>query len=169
MKLSLCPSKGSRDGDRFISNTVTRQGGVQLRTPAAYHPDQESPVHWIRNWVGPRTGPDVSEKTKIYCLCRGLNPDSLGRPARSKLNVTVLRESLQDEGLCADNHENITGAQQVESLPFLGSIEILRKWVLVCPSARMKQIHSHWTDFNEIWYFRIFRKICRENSNFIKI
>ena len=28
----------------------------------------------------------------------------------------------------------------------------------VCPSARMEQLGSHWTDFHEILYFRSFRK-----------
>jgi hypothetical protein len=27
-----------------------------------------------------------------------------------------------------------------------------------CPSVRMKQLGSHWTDFHEIWCFSIFRK-----------
>jgi len=25
-------------------------------------------------------------------------------------------------------------------------------------SVRMEQLYSHWTDFHEIWYFKIFRK-----------
>jgi len=28
----------------------------------------------------------------------------------------------------------------------------------VRPSARMQQLGSHWKDFREIWYLRIFRK-----------
>ena len=28
----------------------------------------------------------------------------------------------------------------------------------VCPSLRMEQLVSHWTDFHEIWYLSIFRK-----------
>jgi hypothetical protein len=28
----------------------------------------------------------------------------------------------------------------------------------VCPSVRMEQLGSHWTDFHEILYFDIFRK-----------
>jgi len=38
----------------------------------------------------------------------------------------------------------------------------------VCPSVRMEQLGSHWTDFHEILYLRIF-EICRENSIFIQI
>jgi len=34
---------------------------------------------------------------------------------------------------------------------------------------RMEQLGYHWTDFHENGYLRIFPKICRENSNFIKI
>ena len=33
----------------------------------------------------------------------------------------------------------------------------------VCPSVRMQQLGSHWTDLREIWSFRIFRKFCRWN------
>jgi len=29
--------------------------------------------------------------------------------------------------------------------------------VSVCPSARMEQLGSQWTDFHEIWYFCVFR------------
>jgi len=28
----------------------------------------------------------------------------------------------------------------------------------VCPSFRMEQLGSHWIDFHEIWYLRVFRK-----------
>jgi len=47
------------------------------------------------------------------------------------------------------------------SLSFLGTISKLRKAtisfvLLVC---RMKQLGSHCTDFNEIWYLIIFEKI----------
>jgi len=43
--------------------------------------------------------------------------------------------------------------------------------VPICPSVRMEQVGSHRTDFHEIWYTSIFffRKICGQNSNFIKI
>jgi len=27
-----------------------------------------------------------------------------------------------------------------------------------CPSVRMEQLGSHWTDFNKIWYLTIFLK-----------
>ena len=35
------------------------------------------------------------------------------------------------------------------------------KWLLalyVCPSIHMEQLGSRWTDFHEIWYWRLFRK-----------
>ena len=50
---------------------------------------------------------------------------------------------------------------------FVGAFEKLRKTTIgfvmslrpsVCPSFRMEQIGSHWTDFHEIWYLSIFRK-----------
>jgi hypothetical protein len=34
----------------------------------------------------------------------------------------------------------------------------------VCPSVRMEQLDSHWTNFREIRYLSIFLKSCRENS-----
>ena len=51
------------------------------------------------------------------------------------------------------------------------------KWLLASSclfalsSVRMEQLGSHWTDFPEIRYLRIFRKKkkCSENSNFITI
>jgi hypothetical protein len=39
----------------------------------------------------------------------------------------------------------------------------------VRPLARMEQLGSNWTDFQEIPYLRIFRKICPENSSPIEI
>ena len=35
-------------------------------------------------------------------------------------------------------------------------------------SACMEQLGSHWTDFRDFFYLRIFRKICREISSLIK-
>ena len=32
----------------------------------------------------------------------------------------------------------------------------------VCPSVRMKQLGSHWTDFHEIWYLSIFLKSVKK-------
>jgi hypothetical protein len=56
----------------------------------------------------------------------------------------------------------------------LGAFAKLRKATIsfvmsVCLSVRVEQFDSHWTDFSEIWYYKIFPKICRENSSFIKI
>jgi hypothetical protein len=36
----------------------------------------------------------------------------------------------------------------------------------VCPSVRIEKLGSHWTDFQEIWYLKIFVKTFRENSKF---
>jgi len=39
-----------------------------------------------------------------------------------------------------------------------------------CLSVRPhEELGSYWTDFHEILYSRIFRKICREKSSFIKL
>jgi hypothetical protein len=35
----------------------------------------------------------------------------------------------------------------------------------VCPSIRMEQLGSHWTDFYEMWYMSFFSKMCRKNSS----
>ena len=37
-------------------------------------------------------------------------------------------------------------------------MDFLRQLRHVCPSVRMEQLGSHWTDFYEIWYLNIFRK-----------
>ena len=44
--------------------------------------------------------------------------------------------------------------------PFLGAFAKLRNWLLtaLCPSVRMEQLGSYWTDFYEIWYLSMFRK-----------
>jgi hypothetical protein len=57
---------------------------------------------------------------------------------------------------------------------FLGAFAKLRKATInfvmsVCPSVRMEQLGSHWADFHEIWYLKMFWKICLENPSFIKI
>jgi hypothetical protein len=41
--------------------------------------------------------------------------------------------------------------------------------LFVCPSVRMEQLGSHWTDFRSIWYLEDLSKIPRSNSRFIKI
>jgi hypothetical protein len=46
---------------------------------------------------------------------------------------------------------------------FLGAVANLRKAAIsvvisVCPSVRIEQLGSHWTEFHEIWYLSIFRK-----------
>jgi len=33
-----------------------------------------------------------------------------------------------------------------------------------CLSVRMEHLGSHWLDFHEIWYFRIFQKISRKSN-----
>jgi hypothetical protein len=40
---------------------------------------------------------------------------------------------------------------------------------LSCLSVRMQQLSSHWAEFNEIWYFRIFIKPVEKISSFLKI
>ena len=40
--------------------------------------------------------------------------------------------------------------------------------VSLCPSVRMEQLGSSWTDFPQIFYSNIFSKIYRENSRVIK-
>ena len=65
--------------------------------------------------------------------------------------------------------------QAVSTDYILGALAKLRKsttsfvmsvCLSVLPSFRMEQLRSHWMDFYEIWYLRIFRKICREKFIF---
>ena len=39
----------------------------------------------------------------------------------------------------------------------------------LCPSVRMEQLGSHWTDFDKTWYLVLFRNSVEKNLNFIKI
>jgi len=49
-------------------------------------------------------------------------------------------------------------------MSFLGPLQEFRKSPLassclsVCPSLRMEQLGSHWTDFHKIWRIIIFKK-----------
>jgi hypothetical protein len=44
-------------------------------------------THYIRGWVGPRTGVDTEEKRKFSCSFRELNPDFSARsPSLYRLN-----------------------------------------------------------------------------------
>jgi len=54
-----------------------------------------------------------------------------------------------------------------KSFQFLGAFVKLRKTTVgfvipVCSSARMKQLGTHWKEFNEISYLNIFRKSFEE-------
>ena len=60
------------------------------------------------------------------------------------------------------------------TVSFLGAFSKLRKATIdfvmsVRPSARMEQLDSHCTDYDEIWYLGFLSKICGENSSSIKI
>jgi hypothetical protein len=47
-----------------------------------YPPRERTPgTHWIGGWMGLRAGLDTGARRKIFCPCRGLNPD---RPAHSQ-------------------------------------------------------------------------------------
>jgi hypothetical protein len=41
-------------------------------------------------------------------------------------------------------------------------------WLFAHLSARMEQLGSHWTDFYEIWYLRIFKKIVKKIKVLLK-
>jgi len=50
---------------------------------------------------------------------------------------------------------------------FLGTVTGLREATMsfvmsVCPSVRIKQLGSHWTDFRELWYWSIFPKSVKK-------
>jgi hypothetical protein len=49
--------------------------------PGRALPMEKDPgTHCTGGWVGPRAGLDTEDRGKIFCLCRGSNPD---RPVRS--------------------------------------------------------------------------------------
>jgi len=48
------------------------------------------------------------------------------------------------------------------AVDFLGTVAVLQKGSS-CPSVRVEQLGSHWTDFRENSLFEIFMKIRREN------
>jgi hypothetical protein len=64
----------------LILNLGTRWGWVVSVTPRPrFTPGERIPgTHWIGDWVGPRAGLDAEARRKIFCPCRGSNPD---RPA----------------------------------------------------------------------------------------
>jgi len=70
---------------------------------------------------------------------------------------------------CKTFHEPCDTGHHTWYVIFLGAFAKLRKATIklrhVCPST----FGSHRTDFHEILCLRIFAKICRENSSFIKI
>jgi len=47
---------------------------------------------------------------------------------------------------------------------FLAHLQNCKKWLLALSylSVCMDQLVSHWTDFNEIWYFTIFQNLSRK-------
>jgi hypothetical protein len=55
-------------------------------------------------------------------------------------------------------------------LDFLGAFAKWRKTITAsqCLSVRMEQLGSHWTDFHEIKYLRIFRKSVWEIQGSLK-
>ena len=58
-------------------------------------------------------------------------------------------------------------------LRFLRAFEKLRKATIsfvmsVRPSVRMEQLDSHWTDFDEFWYFRFFLKSVEKIQVYLK-
>ena len=68
---------------------------------------------------------------------------------------------------CVDLRTNSDYFTIQHQLTVLGAPPKLRKATIcfvmsicpsVCPSVRMEQLGSHWTDFHEIWYLGIFRK-----------
>jgi len=64
--------------------------------------------------------------------------------------------------------------ERIEFIPAsLGASSKFRKSTIklrrVCPSVRMEQLGSHWTDFHYVWYLVIIRKFGKKESSFIPI
>jgi hypothetical protein len=53
---------------------------------------------------------------------------------------------------------------QLYQLPSQAHLQNCEKWLLAsCPSVHLQeQLGSHWTDFHEIWYLRIFKKSVKK-------
>jgi len=70
--------------------------------------------------------------------------------------------------------ESTRNSKTFLEVPSVGAFAKLRKSDCqprhVCPSVRMEQLGSHWTDFHEILYLSIFfcSKNYRENSSLVK-
>ena len=90
-----------------------------------------------------------------------------------------LSESFDDWSLHVQWHSRIVNhTRHILSRPFLGAFAKSRLATIsfvmsvnpsVRPSVLTVPLGSHSTNFHEIWYLRIFSKICRENSSFIKM
>jgi len=77
-------------------------------------------------------------------------------------------------GLPALPRKLVPYTQRHKADQFLGAFAKLRKatinfFMSVRLSVLMEQLGFHWTDFHEILYLRIFRKICPENSGFTEM
>ena len=62
---------------------------------------------------------------------------------------------------------------QTIDVSFLGALEKLRISIIslvlfVSLFVSPEQFGLHWTNFHQIWYLSIFRKLDSENSSFIK-
>jgi hypothetical protein len=137
--------------------------GGRPHGPAAWHSVKNPGTIWIGGWEGPSSGLDCSQKRKMSCLCWHLNPRSLSpylvtTPtvlsrflngiSRQILYLTVLYALTvtMQRSICT----SVLGAcENCEKGPLASSC------TYVLPSAQM-ELGSQWTDFNKIWYLRIF-------------
>jgi hypothetical protein len=75
----------------------------------------------------------------------------------------------------------VPNVRATEILLFLGAFAKLRKVAIrfimsvgpsvclfACPSVRMEQLSSHWTDFYETWYLNIFLKSVQKIQVILK-
>jgi hypothetical protein len=76
---------GGVDVEIHIFLTSALAGGeCSASRPGRFTPGERAPgTHWMGGWVDPRAGLDDVEKRKFLTL-PGLEPRSLGRPARSQ-------------------------------------------------------------------------------------
>ena len=81
-----------------------------------------------------------------------------------RMTTTISGHNLRDS--MSYNVDYFPGA--FAKLQKVTSSFVVFVYTLVCPSVRVEQLASHWTDFYEILY-EDFSKICGENWSFIKI
>ena len=111
-------------------------------------------THWLRGSVGLHSRYWRSGIQKNVLPLPENEPRFLGRPAPSLVIV------LTPPPLTLKAQNVRLGVEYLKFRLFYKGLSQnceKRLSALTCPSVRMEQLGSHWTDFHEIWNFSIFR------------